>query len=83
MLTDLFAAAWHHDEPAERHLHARRHASAVIREAACALSGHTYLQHAEHGRLFLRCIDCGHETHGWFVDVDHRCPREDSLVSAK
>ena len=83
MLTDLFAAAWHHDEPAERHIHARRHASAVVREAACALCGHNYLQHAERGRMFLRCTDCGHETHGWSVDVHGRSPREDSQVTAK
>jgi hypothetical protein len=83
VLTDLFAAASHHDEPAERHIHARRHASAVVREAACALSGHDYLQHAEHGRMFLRCTDCGHETPGWSVDVHRQSPREDSLVPAK
>ena len=69
MLTDLLAAAWHHVEPADRPIPALRHAGAVVREAACALRGHDYLQHAEHGRMFLRCADCGHETHGWSIDV--------------
>ena len=68
MRTELFAAAWRHHEPAEHTIHARRNPYAVVREAACARRGHDYLQHAEHGRLFLRCADCGHETDGWSID---------------
>jgi hypothetical protein len=83
VLTDLFATAWHHAEPDVRDIPARRNPGAVVRETACALRGHDYLQHAEHGRMFLRCTDCGHETHGWSVDVHRRSPREDSLVPAK
>jgi hypothetical protein len=68
VLTDLFATTWHHADADERDIPARRNPCAVVREAACALRGHDYLQHAEQGRLFLRCADCGHETQGWSID---------------
>jgi len=45
-----------------------RTARGVVREAVCAISGHNYLLRAADHRLYLRCIDCGHETTGWSVD---------------
>ena len=33
----------------------------------CAMQGHEHmLQHSE-GRMFLRCVTCGHESPGWDV----------------
>lgn len=46
-----------------------RAAAVLVREAACAVRGHDYLQHAQAGRIFLRCADCGHETHGWSLHI--------------
>jgi hypothetical protein len=46
-----------------------RAAAVLVLEAACAVRGHDYLQHAQAGRIFLRCADCGHETHGWSLHI--------------
>jgi hypothetical protein len=46
-----------------------RQACTVVREAACAMSGHDYVLRATGNRMFLRCADCGHETPGWHIDV--------------
>jgi len=36
-----------------------------LRQAVCGLHGHdTYVQF-ERDRMYLRCVTCGHETHGW------------------
>ena len=36
-----------------------------MRQTFCGLHGHdSYLQF-EHDRMFLKCVSCGHETHGW------------------
>jgi hypothetical protein len=48
---------------------ALRRARTFVREAACAVGGHDYLLQAAVNRIFLRCVDCGHETPGWRVDV--------------
>lgn len=48
---------------------------ATVREAACALRGHSLLLHTEPGRIFLKCMDCGHETPGWSVAEAPRRPR--------
>jgi hypothetical protein len=36
-----------------------------LRQAMCGLHGHDSLVQFEHDRMFLRCVSCGHETHGW------------------
>jgi hypothetical protein len=36
-----------------------------VRQALCGLHGHDTLMQFEHDRIFLRCVSCGHETHGW------------------
>lgn len=46
----------------------RRTPLAIVRETVCGLNGHDYVRGAAHNRLFLRCVDCGHETPGWVVD---------------
>ena len=68
MLAELFATARSHEPHAEQATDWRRGPLRVL-EAVCAMRGHDYLQHAEAGRLFLRCVDCGHETHGWDIDI--------------
>ena len=36
-----------------------------MRQAFCGLHGHdSYLQF-EQDRMFLKCVSCGHESHGW------------------
>lgn len=36
-----------------------------MRQTFCGLHGHdSYLQF-EHDRMFLKCVSCGHESHGW------------------
>ena len=39
-----------------------------LRQAMCGLHGHDSLVQFEHDRMFLRCVSCGHETHGWELD---------------
>src|SRR5688572_8602469 len=39
-----------------------------LRQTLCALHGHDTLLQFEHKRMFLRCVSCGHETHGWELD---------------
>jgi hypothetical protein len=36
-----------------------------LRQVMCGLHGHDSLVQFEHDRMFLRCVTCGHETHGW------------------
>jgi hypothetical protein len=36
-----------------------------LRQAMCGLHGHDALVQFEHDRMYLRCVSCGHETHGW------------------
>lgn len=41
----------------------------TIRQLLCGLKphGHAQLLQFESGRMFLRCVDCGHETPGWQI----------------
>ena len=36
-----------------------------LRQMMCGLHGHDSLVQFEQDRMFLRCVSCGHETHGW------------------
>jgi hypothetical protein len=36
-----------------------------VREIFCGLHGHDHLLQFEQGRLFLRCLSCGHQSRGW------------------
>ena len=36
-----------------------------LRQFMCGLHGHDRLVQFEQDRMFLRCVSCGHETHGW------------------
>jgi hypothetical protein len=36
-----------------------------LRHLVCGLHGHETLLQFERGRMFLRCVSCGHETPGW------------------
>ena len=36
-----------------------------LRHLVCGLHGHDSLLQFDHGRMFLRCVSCGHETPGW------------------
>jgi len=38
-----------------------------LRHMVCGLHGHDTLLQFEHGRMFLRCVSCGHQTPGWEV----------------
>jgi hypothetical protein len=39
-----------------------------LRQTMCGLHGHDTLVQFEQDRMFLRCVSCGHETHGWELD---------------
>jgi hypothetical protein len=39
-----------------------------LRHLVCGLHGHDTLLQFDHGRMFLRCVSCGHETPGWEVN---------------
>lgn len=41
----------------------------------CAMQGHEHMLHHEEGRLFLRCVTCGHESPGWDVPTRLRAVR--------
>jgi hypothetical protein len=69
VFTELFPPAPPRETPREPHVHDWRHAGMLVREALCAVHGHDYRRHSEGTRLFLRCAECGHETHGWYIDV--------------
>ena len=69
MVTESFSPNPLDEIASESALPRWRNAAVLVHEAACALRGHDYLQHAEAGRIFLRCADCGHETQGWSLDV--------------
>lgn len=36
-----------------------------LRQVMCGLHGHDSLVQFERDRMYLRCVSCGHETHGW------------------
>lgn len=39
-----------------------------IRAAFCGLHGHDSLLQFESDRMCLKCVSCGHESHGWQLD---------------
>jgi hypothetical protein len=39
-----------------------------VRQFVCGLHGHDALLQFAAGRMFLRCVSCGHETPGWNLD---------------
>jgi len=45
-----------------------------LRQVMCGLHGHDALVQFEQDRMFLRCVSCGHETHGWELN-DLRRPQ--------
>jgi hypothetical protein len=45
-----------------------------LRQMMCGLHGHDALVQFEQDRMFLRCVSCGHETHGWELN-DLRRPQ--------
>ncbi len=40
-----------------------------LRQTMCGLHGHDTLLQFEQERMFLRCVSCGHETHGWEIET--------------
>jgi hypothetical protein len=38
-----------------------------VRQAFCGLHGHDSLLQFEQDRMFLKCVSCGHESHGWEI----------------
>ena len=36
-----------------------------LRQLLCGLQGHDSLRQFERDRMYLKCISCGHESHGW------------------
>ena len=44
-----------------------------LRQMMCGLHGHDTLVQFEQDRMYLRCVSCGHETHGW--ELKERRPR--------
>ena len=69
MFIELFPSASPHQAPPDAHVPSLHKAGLLVREAVCAMRGHDYFRHTEGTRIFLRCADCGHETHGWYMDI--------------
>ena len=42
-----------------------RHVATQIHEGVCALRGHELVLQVGPHRMYLKCLNCGHETHGW------------------
>jgi hypothetical protein len=38
-----------------------------VRQAFCGLHGHDSLLQFEQDRMFLKCVSCGHQSHGWAI----------------
>ena len=36
-----------------------------VRQAFCGLHGHDSLLQFGQDRMYLKCVSCGHESHGW------------------
>ena len=54
---------------------AMRAAGRVIRQTICGVGGHEYSKKSAGNRIFLQCVECGHETPGWHIDVVIRGPK--------
>jgi hypothetical protein len=39
---------------------------------ACYVHGHDYSIRCESGSMFLRCVQCGRRSQGWFVKTDEQ-----------
>jgi hypothetical protein len=39
-----------------------------LRQTLCGLHGHDAFLQFEQERMFLKCVSCGHETHGWTLN---------------
>lgn len=49
-----------------------------IGQLLCAIQGHDEMLEFDSTRMFLRCVNCGHETPGWDVRRRQRAaPRPD------
>jgi hypothetical protein len=55
---------------------ALRGVSAMVLQSACAVRGHAYFVKRGANRIFLQCADCGHETHGWYLDIRPNRPAQ-------
>jgi hypothetical protein len=53
---------------------ALRGVGAMVLQTACAVRGHAYFVKRAANRIFLQCADCGHETHGWYLDIHPNRP---------
>jgi hypothetical protein len=40
-----------------------------LKQLICALRGHEDYLRFDANRVYLQCIECGHESPGWTVDV--------------
>jgi hypothetical protein len=38
-----------------------------VRQAFCGLHGHDSLLQFEQDRMYLKCVSCGHQSHGWEI----------------
>jgi hypothetical protein len=54
---------------------AMRAAGRVVRQSICGVGGHEYSKKSAGNRIFLQCVECGHETPGWRIDVAIRGPK--------
>ena len=41
----------------------------------CGIQGHEHMTQFSNGRIFLRCITCGHESPGWDIPIRLRTAR--------
>ena len=46
-------------EPTSRHIEGR------VSQFFCGITGHTTIRRFEGDRMYLECLDCGHESPGW------------------
>jgi hypothetical protein len=45
-----------------------------ISQLLCGIQGHDEMLEFDGSRMFLRCVNCGHETPGWDVRRGHPGP---------
>lgn len=49
----------------------------------CGMQGHEHMLQHDDGRLFLRCVSCGHQSPGWDVPTKLRAARFTELRARK
>jgi hypothetical protein len=54
---------------------AMRTAGRVVRQIICGVGWHESFKKSAGNRIFLQCVECGHETPGWRIDVAIRGPK--------